>query len=428
MLLLTPTATSVAASGNRARHAVTAVLMQLLVSLSYSYSVFRVPLATLHGWSKAQTIAPYRYLVLMISVGSIIGGAWQDRKGGRIVASAGGCLIGAGCLLAAVFGDTVSGLLLTFGIPVGLGIGLAYVTPIANLLKWFPDKRGMVVGLAVMGSGLSALFWGPLVELLIGGDPARFHETVPRTFVIMALIFSAAVIGIAQLYRLPPAGWKPEGWNPPPGVHLGYSLSPGEMFATKQFWILYATYLLGSSVGLTIIGQAAPLLQDIGMAGAPISAGVALGVLGLFNAFGRLSWGSLSDRMGRRKTLLAMGLVSIVACFGFLRQASGFWPAMAGICFAAFAYAGYLALMPAMTADYFGPKNVGANYGILFSAWGIAGFVVPGYFEGILDRAREAGNLLAGYREVYLDMAILGMLVLCLTPLLRHPKASATPN
>jgi OFA family oxalate/formate antiporter-like MFS transporter len=422
MLLLTPTATPVMASRNRARHAVTAVFMQLLVSLSYSYSVFRVPLATLHGWSKAQTIAPYRWLVFMVSIGSILGGLWQDRRGGRVVASAGGCLIGAGFLLAARYGDTVEGLLLTFGIPVGLGIGLAYVTPIANLLKWFPDKRGMVVGLAVMGSGLSALFWGPLVELLIGHDAARFHETVPRTFVIMAAIFSAAVIGIAQLYRLPPAEWKPGGWTPPPGVQSSRNFSTREMFTTGQFWILYATYFLGSAVGLTVIGQAAPLLQDIGMAGAPISAGVALGVLGLFNAFGRLGWGSLSDHAGRRWTLFAMSLVSITACLGFLRNATGFWPAMTGICLAAFGYAGYLALMPAMTADYFGANNVGANYGILFSAWGVCGFVVPGYFESLLDRAREAGNLPAGYREMYLEMAVLSILVACLTPFLRPPR------
>ncbi len=341
-----------------------------------------------------------------------------------MVASTGGLLIGAGCLLAARFGDTVGGLILTFGAMAGFGIGLAYVTPIANLLKWFPDKRGMVVGLAVTGSGLSALFWGPLVERLIGNDPTRFPASIPRTFLIMAGIFSIAVIGIAQFYRLPPADWQPAGWTPTRGAQVARSLSTRQMLATWQFWALYAIYFLGSSVGLTVIGQAAPLLQDIGMAGAPISAGVALGILGLFNAFGRLGWGSLSDHVGRRGMLFAMSLVSITACLGFLRNTSGFWPAMIGICLAAFAYAGYLALMPALSADYFGPKNVGANYGILFSAWGISGFVVPGYLEGLLDRARAAGNLLAGYQEVYMEMAVLAMLVACVAPFLRPPRVA----
>jgi MFS transporter, OFA family, oxalate/formate antiporter len=415
------------ATTNRARHAVIAVLMQLLVSLSYSYSVFRVPLSAWHGWSKAQTIAPYRYLLLMVSIGSIVGGAWQDRKGGRLVASVGGLMIGVGCLLSAWYGDTVTGLTLTFGVITGAGVGLAYVTPIANLLKWFPDKRGMVVGLAVMGSGFSALLWGPLVEALIGRDPARFHDSVPRTFLVMAVIFSVAVVGLAQFYRVPRPGWNPEGWVPPPTVQATTSLSTWEMFGAWQFYALYVTYFLGSSVGLTVIGQASPLLQDVGAAAAaPISAGVALGVLGIFNACGRLGWGSLSDFLDRRWTLLAMSLVSIAACLGFLRNASGFWSAMLGLCLAAFAYAGYLALMPALTADYFGAKNIGGNYGVLFSAWGICGFVVPGYFESLLDRARDAGNLTAGYREVYLELAALAAVVAVLSLFLRPPRLAKT--
>lgn len=424
--MLTPATSAKTAVKSRARHAVVAVVMQLLVSLSYSYSVFRVPLSAWHGWSKAQTIAPYQYLLLMVSLGSILGGAWQDRKGGRIVASVGGLMIALGCLLSARYGDTVTGLTLTFGVVTGTGVGLAYVTPIANLLNWFPDKRGMVVGLAVMGSGFSALFWGPLVEALIGKDPSRYHDSVPQTFLVMAGIFCVAVVGLAQFYRVPPPGWKPEGWAPPPGAQAARSLSTLEMFGTWQFYALYVTYFLGSSVGLTAIGQASPLLQDVGMSSAPISAGVALGVLGIFNACGRLGWGSLSDFLGRRRTMFAMSLVSVVACLGLLRNATGFWSAMSGLCLAAFAYAGYVALMPALTADFFGAKNVGANYGIVFSAWGICGFVVPGYFEGLLDGAREAGNLAAGYREVYLQLAVLAAVVAVLALCLRPPRSTVT--
>jgi OFA family oxalate/formate antiporter-like MFS transporter len=395
--------------------------MQLLVSLTYSYSVFRTPLASLHGWSKAQTIAPYQYMLLMVSIGSVLGGMWQDRKGARVVASFGGGIIGLGCLLAAYFGSDNAGLIATFGVIVGLGVGLAYVTPIANLLRWFPDKRGMVVGFAVMGSGFSALFWGPLVEKLIGSDPAQFHQTIPRTFVVMAIIFTIAVAGLAQFYRVPPPGWKPEGWTPPPGSQVSKSLSMREMFRTWQFYALYAIYFLGTSVGQTAIGQAAPLLQDVGRA-APISSGVALGILGLFNAGGRLGWGSLSDYLGRKWILLVMSLVSIGACLGFLRNATGFWSAISGLCIAAFAYAGFLALMPAFTADYFGPKNVGGNYGILFTAWGVCGFIVPGYFERLLDRAHDAGRLAAGYREVYLELAVLAAAVAVLALFLRPPS------
>jgi len=396
--------------------------MQFLVSLTYSYSVFRTPLATLHGWSRAQTIAPYQYMLLLVSFGSVLGGLWQDRKGARVVASFGGCLIGIGCFLAAWLGNDHARLVFTFGGIVGLGVGLAYVTPIANLLKWFPDKRGMVVGFAVMGSGFSTLFWGPLLEKLIGSDASQFPYTVPRTFVVMAVICTVTVVGLAQFYRVPPPGWKPEGWTPPPDNQVARSFSTAEMFHTWQFYALYVIFFLGTSVGQTAIGQAAPLLQEVGRLGAPVSSGVALGVLGLFNAGGRLGWGSLSDYLGRKWILMIMSFVSIVACLGFLRDVTGFWGAISGLCIAAFAYAGFLALMPAFTADYFGPENVGANYGIVFTAWGICGFVVPGYFERLLDHARESGNLAAGYREVYFELAILAAIVTILAGFLRPPN------
>ncbi len=409
---------------SRARHAVIAVFMQMMLAVVYSWSVFRGPLTILYGWSKTQTIAPYRYQLVMVAIGSVIGGLWQDRKGARLVATVGGSMLVLGCILAAFFGGTVFGLVLVYGVLAGLGSGFVYVTPIANLVKWFPDKRGMMVGLAVLGSGVSPLFWSPLIEALIGKNPTALHETIPRTFLVMAAIFTISIVGSAQLFRVPPPGWKPDGWNPPAGRSATRELSAGQMLSTWQFYALWVIYLLGTSVGLTAIGQASPFIQEVSHAGAPMSAGVAVGLMGLFNAGGRLSWGTISDRIGRKFTLLAMSAVSVVACLGFLRSASGFWGVIIGLCLAAFAYGGYLALMPAFSADYYGPSNVGGNYGLLFLAWGVCGFLVPGYFEGILDHAREAGNLAAGYQDVYLKLAIFALIVAILASLLRAPRAA----
>jgi OFA family oxalate/formate antiporter-like MFS transporter len=417
-------ASLVSVPASRARHAVIAVFMQMMLAVVYSWSVFRGPLTLLYGWSKAQTIMPYRYQLVMVAVGSVIGGLWQDRVGARLVATVGGLTLVLGCILASFFGGNVFGLVLVYGVIAGLGSGFVYVTPIANLVKWFPDKRGMMVGLAVLGSGVSPLFWSPLIESLIGKNPAALHETIPRTFLVMAAIFTVAIVGSAQLFRVPPAGWKPAGWNPPEGRSAARELSAGQMLRTWQFYALWTIYLLGTSVGLTAIGQASPLIQEMSHTGAPVSAGVAVGVMGLFNAGGRLSWGTISDRIGRKLTLLAMSGVSIVACLGFLRSASGFWGVIIGLCLAAFAYGGYLALMPAFSADYYGPSHVGGNYGLLFLAWGVCGFLVPGYFEGILDRAREAGNLAAGYQDVYLKLAIFALVVAGLASFLRAPRAT----
>jgi OFA family oxalate/formate antiporter-like MFS transporter len=410
-----------AAPAGRLRYAAAAVFMQVLLGVIYSWSIFRGPLAQLHGWTKAQTIAPYRYSILTFAAGMILAGFWQDRKGPRVVASAGGFLLGTGCLLAAWIGDTVGGLVIAYGVVAGVGVGFAYVTPIAMCIKWFPDKRGMIVGLAVMGFGVGPLVFGPLLQSLMGADPAQLHTTIPRTFLILAGIFYVGVIGAAQLYRVPPAGWRPAGWTPPAGRSGAVEASSREMISTWQFYALWAVYFFGTSVGLTAIGEATPLLQEMARTSAAMSAGAALGIMSIFNGMGRLAWGSVSDRLGRRPTLLAMCVVSVVACMGFLRSASGFWMLLAGLCLAAFAYGGYLALVPSMTADYFGPKNVGANYGLVFSAWGICGFLVPGYFAGIMDRAKVAGDLAAGYHEVYWKLATLAILGAVVTGILRPP-------
>jgi OFA family oxalate/formate antiporter-like MFS transporter len=356
----------------------------------------------------------------MVAVGAVIGGLWQDRQGPRLVATVGGLLMAAGALLSVPLGNSVSGLIFAYGIIGGLGAGFAYVTPIANLVKWFPDKRGMMVGLAVMGSGVSPLFWSPLVETLIGKNPSDYHETIPRTFLVMASVFLIAIVGVAQFYRDPPEGWKPEGWNPPREATV-WRATAAQMLGTWQFYVLWMVFFFGASVGITAIAQASPLIQEVARANLPVSVGVAVGIMGISNGFGRLFWGSLSDRWGRRYALLGMSAISTMACLGFLRNASGFYEAVTGLCLAAFAYGGYLALMPAFSADYFGQANVGGNYGLLFSAWGICGFLFPLYSESLLDRARDAGDLAAGYRELYLELAILAIAVGVLGAIMRPP-------
>ncbi len=411
-------------AGNRWRFVGAALVMQLCLGVLYSWSVFRVPLETLHDWSRETSIAPYRYSLLFFTIAMVVAGFWQDKKGPRLVGSVGGLLLGAGCLLAAFIGDTPTGLIISYGVIGGMGVGFAYVTPIATCVKWFPDKRGMIVGLAVMGFGAGSLIFAPLLESLIGSDAALFADTIPRTFMIMATVFFIFVIGAAQVYRVPPPGWKPEGWEPPAvpgGAAAKQEFTPGEMLGTWQFYVLWALYALGTSVGLVAIGQASPIIREMAVGGALLTGGAALGLMSLFNGLGRLSWGSLSDKIGRKSSAIGMYTVYIVACLFLLRTASGFWPVLIGLCMVGFAFGGYLALLPSFTADYFGAKNVGANYGIMFTAYGLSGYFVPGYFAGIMDQARTAGDVAGGYNQVYVTLAVFAVIGMLLAFIVRKP-------
>ncbi len=411
---------------NRGRYAAAAIFMQVLLGILYSWSVFRGPLEQLHGWSRAQSVMPYRYSLLAFAAGMIVAGFWQDRKGPRIVASVGGLLLALGCLVAGMLHETVEGLVIGYGLIAGVGVGFAYVTPIAMCVKWFPDKRGMIVGLAVMGFGLGPLVFGPWLEWMIGKDVAGMNASIPRTFFVLAGVFLVGVVGAAQLYAVPPAGWKPAGWLGGAAAGSGLEMQAGEMVRNWKFYVLWGIYFLGTSVGLTAIGEASPLLREAAKGGAMMTAGAGLGVMSIFNGLGRLGWGSVSDRFGRLVAVLGMCATSVFACAVVLRVSDSFTSLLVGLCLVAFSYGGFLALMPAMTADFFGAKYVGANYGIVFSAWGICGFLVPGYFASLLDAARVRGDLRGGYAEVFTLLAVLavvgGLLAMALN--LKKPVAA----
>lgn len=413
---------------NRWKFVYAALVMQLCLGVLYSWSVFRPVLETANGWKGPQSIAPFRYSLVFFTIAMIVAGFWQDKKGPKLVGSVGGVLLGAGCILAAFTYQSEWGLKFAYGILGGLGVGFAYVTPIATCVKWFPDKRGTIVGLAVLGFGAGSLIFAPVIERLLGNDPAMYAQTIPRTFMILGVVFLICVIGAAQVYTVPPAGWKPEGWTPPAaattagGTVIKAEFTSGEMIKTWQFFALWLIYFLGTSVGITAIGQAAPLVKELAAATAVMSAGAALGIMSAFNGVGRLAWGATSDKIGRKNTTIAMFVGYIIACMFLLRNVTSFGQALAGLCVVGFCYGGYLAMMPAFTADFYGAKNVGANYGIVFTAWGICGFVVPGYFAKIVQAAKDAGNVASGYNQTYFTLAGMCVLGIILVVILRRPE------
>ena len=395
------------------------IVIQLALGTVYAFSVFRNPLMAKFGWTVTQTTNAFTITLVFFTVAMIFAGRWQDRVGPRIVATVGGLLLGAGTLLASQTSSLMM-LYLSYGVLGGLGIGFAYVTPIATIVKWFPDMRGLMTGLAVFGFGAGSLIFAPLAANLI------VAYGVLTTFAILGVIFLVAVTGSAQALQNPPAGWRPAGWNPPepkPGTLVKADYAPTEMLSTLSFWMLWVMYLFGAAAGLMVISQASPMGQEVAKLSKEAAA-AAVGLLAIFNGLGRILWGWVSDRVGRVYTLVAMFLLLAADMFLVLPRAASYGTFVTGIALAALSFGGYLALLPALTADYFGTKNYGLNYGWMFTAYGAASIFGP----GVIARVKEATGNYTAALYIYAALALIGVILALLTrpPVPKEEAGSST--
>lgn len=359
---------------NRWMFVVWALIMQMCLGNLYTWSIFRTPLMKAYGWTIQQATVPFTLSVVFFAVGMVFAGRWQDKAGPRKVAIVGGILLGAGFLLASQIGGTLGGIYIAYGVLAGLGVGFAYVTPIAVCVKWFPDMRGFITGLAVLGFGAGSMIGAPVGTRLIA------QMGVLNTFALFGVVFGVLTALAGAMLRNPPPGYKPAGWSPPApaaGVKAKKDdYAPSEMAGTIQFYLLWFIYLFGAGVGLMAISQAVPMGVELAKLTPGVAAG-ALGIMAVFNGLGRPAFGGISDKIGRSNATMLAFAVYIVALLGVLRGADTFAMYTTGISLVGFAYGGYLALMPSYTADYFGTKNLGLNYGLVFSAWGAAGVMGP---------------------------------------------------
>ncbi|MCM3876930.1 MAG: OFA family MFS transporter [Thermoanaerobaculia bacterium] len=351
-----------------------ALVMQLCLGILYAYSVVRGPLMKEVGYTVKQAGYPYMASLFFFAVGMIIAGRWQDKAGPSKVGIVGGVLLALGAAVAGAMYKDLGGLIFGYGVLGGLGVGFAYVTPIATCIKWFPDKRGTITGLAVFGFGAGTLVFGPLLSKMIASSG------IATTFYTVSAIMLVFVCGAAAIFKVPPAGYKPAGWNPPapaPGAQVvKTNYLPNEIIKTSSFWTLWFLYFIGAAAGLMIIGQAVPIGVEVAKLD-KATAAAGLGTMALLNGSGRRFWGSVSDKLGRTKTIVACFVLYILAFVFVLPNSNTFMLWLVGVCSVGFAYGGYLALMPSLTADYFGTKSLGANYGYLFTAWGVAGVGGP---------------------------------------------------
>ena len=376
-------AASSSGGGNRVIIAIAGVVMQVALGAVYAWSVFREPLATAYGGASVTAVnTTFSITIFTLGFAAFAGGLWMGRSGPRIVALTAGVLYGLGIFLAGFAGNSLGLLYLTYGLIAGAGIGLGYIVPVATLIKWFPDKRGFITGVAVAGFGGGAFVTALIAKRLVSSVGAF------QTFTILGIIYLVMVVGAALFMRNPPEGYRPPGWEPDTaagGDTSGVNYDLGGALKTWQWFALWALLFLNVTAGIAIITEAAPMAETIAGVSAVVAATL-VSIISVGNALGRFFWAWLSDAIGRKWVFFIMFLLQAVllVLLPFLGAAS--FVLLAVLTFVVVScYGGGFGTMPAFTADYFGPTNVGKVYGLLLTAWSFGGVLGPLLISRVID-------------------------------------------
>ena len=344
--------------------------INLALGILYTWSMFKAAIEKDFGWKGDQLNDPYALCCLVFAFAMILAGRCQDKFGPRVTASIGGLLVGAGMVLIST-NNSYSTWLLGFGVLVGIGIGFGYSSATPPALKWFPPaKTGLVAGIVVAGFGLAPVYLAPTSQFLLG------HFGLQKSMLIFGLAFTVIVCGLAQLLKNPPAGFVAAQQNSATSKISVVSSTPGEMLRSPMFYLLWLIYFIGAGAGLMVISSVSGMAKkSMGE-----SAFIAVAVMAIGNAGGRILSGILSDKIGRRWTLFLVLLIQAALMFIAIPITAnkGTTPALIVLLatFIGFNYGANLALFPSLTKDFWGLKSFGMNYGILFTAWGVGGFVL----------------------------------------------------
>jgi MFS transporter, OFA family, oxalate/formate antiporter len=388
--------------------------MQVALGAVYAWSVFRIPLSDAYGTSVSAVNTTFSIAILALGFAAFFGGLWMNRSGPRVVALSAGALYGAGIFLASFAEPSLWILYLTYGLMAGVGIGLGYIVPVATLIKWFPDKRGFITGIAVAGFGAGALVTAPIAKQLVSG------VGLFPTFAILGVIYLVMVLGAGFFMKNPPEGWKPEGWEPEEeesSERTGVNYELGGALKTWQWYALWALLFLNVTAGIAIISEADPIAQEVSGVEPAIAAWL-VSIISIGNAAGRFLWAWLSDAIGRKWVFLTMYLLQ-AALFFLIPVIGASFFLLAVLSFIIVScYGGGFGTMPAFNADYFGSRNVGMIYGLMITAWGFAGVLGPQLISIMYDATQS-------YAGAFRIIAVI-MLVSAIIPfIVRPPKREA---
>jgi MFS transporter, OFA family, oxalate/formate antiporter len=427
---------------NRWVIAIAATVVMVTTGCLYSWGLFTQPLLVAYGWDLRTTTWTYAIANFSVAaVGAVIGGFWQDRVGPRKVAMVGVALWGLGNVLAGIgtSGLGAPWLYATYGILGGIGAGMAYITPVAMVTKWFPDRKGLAGGLVAAGFGLGAFIYNLLVPRLAGFHAAALHAggflaakaastaagaqfdprhltpaqtftaadigAVMQVFVASGLVFLVIGLAAASLFRNPPPGYRVTSLKVLAGIPPVESYSPSQILATPQFYLLWSQLFINVIGGITIISNAVFILTDLTSVSAAAVAPL-FGLVSIFNALGRLFWGAVSDRIGCNKTFAAMFAIQAVTLF-LLSDVHNLTLALTATSVVLFCCGGGFGTMPSFNAGCFGTKYMGLNYALILTAWGFAALVGP----ILVARAKDMTGSFAGMLPL-IALLLLGAVIL----------------
>jgi MFS family permease len=378
---------------NRWRIPIGAVLVHICIGSVYAWSTFNRPIQALFpdsAWWFSPPYTTFTTALALLGLSAAFGGPWVERRGPRAAATAAAMYFGAGLLIGGL-GLALRQSFLVFlgmGLIGGIGCGLGYISPVSTLVKWFPDRRGMATGMAIMGFGGGAF---------VAGDLNVYHMElfgVARTVMVLGVIYLIVMLLGSRLMQLPPPGWKPAGWTPrvkTDAMIADRSVDRNQAVSTGQFFLLWGILFINVTAGIGILAQASPMMQDM-FGRTPVQAAAVVSLISLFNAGGRFVWASGSDYIGRRNTYTIFFVLQVILFLlipGF--AARGQWVLFQISLFTIFTmYGGGFATIPAFLADIFGPQNVGAIHGALLTAWSAAAIAGPVIITELSNRAKAA--------------------------------------
>jgi OFA family oxalate/formate antiporter-like MFS transporter len=386
------------------------LLMNLALGSLYAWSVFVAPLEKEFGWKRADTSSVFGWAVVVFALSFILAGRLQDKLGPFKISMVGCILLTVGFLLCSRT-TSLTYLIVCFGVLVGIGNGFGYATPIPVMAKWFPDKRGLAVGLAVAGYGGGSAIFGPMANLWL--IPTYGWRA---TFVVLGLVFFVMTFAGAMLLKNPPAGYQVPGWVPaskPKALATTYEFPPGETLRTPTFYFMWIAYALGTFGGFMVISQLVPFAKSMNIpVGALTAITLVIGAAG--NASGRILSGWMSDAMGRLNVLRLMIGISAVAMPVLYLTGSNVGLLYVMVFVVYWCYGTQLSVNAATTSDFWGTKNAGINYGLLFTAWGVTGYFASKVAGMLFEKYKD-------YRYAFYTAGVLAVVALLAELMAKRP-------